>query len=377
MNKIIFIYIIGIILRLSFAYSFYGSLDVDNAWYITEQYFSGQNIYETTSYNHTPIWLSLLIVSRHISSFSNLPFYFVMKIYAIIADLTITVLIYKISKKIQVKSEKTSYFLSLIYFFSPVSALISSFHGQFDSIPIALLLASFYYLKHTKKDYFKISAFLFGLAIAFKTWPILLLPLYLLLLKNTLRKKILFTSISLITFFLPIVPYLFISPIPTFKNIFMYFGTADFGLAVFIELFNNIKKEPLYSLSKLIYSNPFYGILLLLFSLLIALVFINKKKLNFFDSSVLFFLSIYVFSLKLGAQYLLWIIPFAILTKYRKIVVFYTLITTLTLIASYQGHNSRALGSIPNMHLPWGIIASLWWLTCVMWYIYILKKQYI
>lgn len=356
--------ILAILLRLFFAISFYGSVDVDNATHIVKTFHSGKNIYEYTGYNHTPLWLLFLLGADFVSNTFHVPFYFIMKLYAIIADIIITFLLYKISS---VKN-------ALVYLFSPVAILISSFHGQFDSIALALLLGAYIFLKQRK--YISL-ALLLTIAIAFKSWPILLLPLFVFHIKASVYRKIHFIGLVLFLSFLPLVPFLFLSPFPTLRNVVLYFGTGDFGLAVFFEYLKNNGSI----FSGIVESITSHNFLLarMLFMLVMATVywFIYTKKLSFFTAAVFLFLSFYSFSLRIGAQYLLWIIPFGLLSNSRIIHV-YTVVATLALIASYQGHQSNALRpvsgfeyiSIPNFNLPFGLTVSLWWLVCIVWFFY-------
>lgn len=372
---------VALALRLFLAFTYYGSIDVDNALYVTDQFFKGLNVYETTSYNHTPIWLIFLIIARLISSLFNIPFYGVYKIYAIIADILIGILIFKISYYQLKLNYKISVVNSFLYLFSPVSIIISSLHGQFDSIPLVFLLGA-YILLYDKKPKEVLSAILLGIAIAFKTWPIFFLPLYLLNKKIEQTRKLKYSVIVLFVFILPLVPYLFKSLKDTLGNIFLYFGTADFGLAVIFQYFIINKIEPISNIVNLIYSHKgLPATLILLVILIFTYTTIKNKKFNFNRSAVFTVVCIYSFSFKLGAQYLLWIIPFLILSKYYKFYVIYTIATITILILNYQGSGSRALYpmfkffTVPKITFPWGISVLIWWILCILFYFKILTKK--
>lgn len=63
---------------------------------------------------------------------------------------------------------------------NPVAALLSAAHGQFDSLPLALLLGAAWGLEYAADARAEAwSAVALGAAIAFKTWPLALLPFYL------------------------------------------------------------------------------------------------------------------------------------------------------------------------------------------------------
>jgi hypothetical protein len=71
----------------------------------------------------------------------------------------------------------------LVYAFNPVTVLVAAYHGQFDSIPMLLILLAWwvYTLPCVGYRWTKIgaSALLLGLAILNKSWPVLFLPLML------------------------------------------------------------------------------------------------------------------------------------------------------------------------------------------------------
>lgn len=89
-----------------------------------------------------------------------------MKLPAILADLGVGYLIFKLTKK---------KFFAFLYLFNPAVIYVSSVWGQIESIPIFFLLLSFYLLP--KRDYFSHIAFV--LAVLSKQTALWVLPVYL------------------------------------------------------------------------------------------------------------------------------------------------------------------------------------------------------
>lgn len=378
---LISVIVIGTLLRLILAFTFYGSIDVDNAYYFTKMVNSGQNVYQTTSYNYTPLWLIFLLFARFLSERGGIPFYFIIKLYAIIADVTISILLFAIARNRVNYSPKYSALIATLYAFSPISLLITSLHGQFDSIPLAFILASYLAIS-AKQQILQLSALLLSLAISFKIWPILLLPLFALKVQGNLIKKITFAMGTTIVAFLPLLPYLISKPWIVAKKVFFYFGTADFGLPVFFEFFTKNAIVPFSTIVALLEAkNLLIGRLILFASVAITLIISYKKRFPFFKVATLIFLTIYVFSIRISAQYLLWIIPFALLTR-DKMIHIYSISAALALLANYQGHHSRAIElisrinftTLPTVHLPFGVTIFLWWTICVIWFLKIIKS---
>ena len=134
-----------------------------------------------------------------------------LKFINTIFDLGILYLVYLVSKK----DLKTAF----LYAVNPVTILIFTLHGQFDSLPIFFLLLSFR-LASKGKDAFAVLSF--SLSILVKTWPLIFI---LMLLKN-LRKKhlILFTAIFPILGILIYSHYFNSTPLNIINTIIHYQG---------------------------------------------------------------------------------------------------------------------------------------------------------
>ncbi len=61
-----------------------------------------------------------------------------------------------------------------LYAINPIAITVASLHGQFDGMVVLPLLLSLGMLEKGRHD--RAAALLFGLAVAFKTWPIVVLP---------------------------------------------------------------------------------------------------------------------------------------------------------------------------------------------------------
>jgi uridine kinase len=127
---------------------------------------------------------------------------FLFRLPLIIADLSILFIM---------KSwlnEKHHNKLLWLYWFSPVLIYISYVHGQLDVIPISLLFGCLFFLF---KEKYIFSAVLLGMALATKTNIALALPFYILYINSkgvNFFKIIVFVFISLTTFFIINLPYL-------------------------------------------------------------------------------------------------------------------------------------------------------------------------
>lgn len=99
--------------------------------------------------------------------------YFIIKLPVITADSLIAAFIF-----IRTKDKA----MGLMYMWNPVTILISSFHGMFDSETLLLILACIFIFE--KKYSFFILGAMFGLAFQSKIWPLVLLPVFLMRMKS-------------------------------------------------------------------------------------------------------------------------------------------------------------------------------------------------
>ncbi|WFB48022.1 hypothetical protein [Vibrio coralliilyticus] len=117
------------------------------------------------------------------------------------ADLTILICLVKLAQH-----NKTQ--VAYIYFFSPVLLFSTYIHNQLDTIPIALLMVSIYFLDLRK---YKRSSLFFGLAMSAKLNVFLALPLiFIYLFKHReLRGSFIYVAVAVLVFLLSSVPYIF------------------------------------------------------------------------------------------------------------------------------------------------------------------------
>lgn len=145
----------------------------------------------------------------------DIGFLFTLKLFPIIADLLISILIYKIA---QSKSKKPIIY-PIVYLFSPFSWYLSSLWGQTDQIAYFFTILSFLIIP--KRTTISILLFYFGVTL--KPTGMFLVPLYLYLLFKT-KPKI----FSVITAFIIclILTYITFKPFTPDKNIFEFTFTT-------------------------------------------------------------------------------------------------------------------------------------------------------
>lgn len=199
--------------------------------------------------------------------YPNIPYYlFVLKIPYLILDLSICLILFKITK---------SSHLSAVWLLNPLNIYLIYVLGNFDILPSFLTLLSLYFLSQ-KKGY--LSLFVIGLAVALKAYPIMFLPFYLPYIKKNIRSAISLFSPIIIS----ILPFLSSSE---FINSFLGSGLTQKLLET------RILNVPIF---------PILFIAIFLYSLI--------KKISIHDSIFLVAL-VFLPLVKFHPQWLMWFLP--------------------------------------------------------------------
>ncbi len=280
----------------------------------------------------------------------------------------------------------SSVFLSpkeLIFFFKLIilftfSIIISSIHGQIDSIPSLLVLSSTYLLSLSNKPKFRLSALILGLAIAIKPNPLMLLPFFLIINRIDLRQRLTFLLTSIAPAVLMFTPFVLQNPQQILVKIGSYEGVYDFSYAAIIRGFwyQQNAQTWLHQTDQIFEASKLAFILGTIF--LLVLFSQSKNLLKACLTVYLLFLGIYF---GISAQYLSWILPIAILCKDKMIVPF-SISGTFALLGFYTFFGPDILFgkfwdgiAYQNKYMLIYFLGNLLlWLTILWWLIKIIKK---
>lgn len=282
-------------------------------------------------YPYPPVWMWFAGVSLWLSSVSNLPFQFLIKLPIILGDLIICILIYLLVLQ---NDKRKAVLSSFLYAINPVSILITGFHGQFDTLAILFIIFSIYYYKSKIK---LVSPLFLSLAIALKGFPILLVPFFAYYFGRNIKDKIIFSVLTILPVLLIILPFLFVD-YPSIKSgLFSYSGVTDYGWL-------SIIREKVWLEKSIIFATLPFVNRLLTFSKLVFLsiyglcLFYNFKKIKNPSLPLLTALTFCLFLSLYGgisSQYLVWIVPFLIFINTRAFIL-YSLIASLAIISFYS-----------------------------------------
>jgi len=141
----------------------------------------GQSVYLSgVPHPYLPFLLYWLVSAHWLTEYIGLSFPFWVKVPSILAETATTGLVYSAIQ--QRRTKCNAIFGSWIYAVNPVTILVAAYQGQFDAIPLLCVLSAWYLSEfHSNRQWaLTLSAFVLGVGVLSKVWPIILLPIVLL-----------------------------------------------------------------------------------------------------------------------------------------------------------------------------------------------------
>jgi hypothetical protein len=352
-HPLLHVLLFGIILRLVLMPLTSQPYDLAVLYRATNDMFGGLNVYTTNSFTYPPLWayvnypllgLTSLLTSPKIMGIRldalnlsvgswNLPpivtspvFNFLSKVPLLVADVLIGLIIYDIVKDLT--DEKRARLSFILWFLNPLVIFVDSVHGQFDVLPALMTVLAF--CLFYKQSYLA-SGIAIGLGTLFKIYPILLVPLYLSLIAKlendeavSISEKIKGISINslklvagiLLTFFVFLVPLINSNII---HDVFSRTVVTSLGG---LTLFNIVYVYGFGWLLAFISSHSEIVSTSLIAILAVAIMSVSAisffKGKDFLETLLLghiaILLGIFLTSLTVYPQYMLWVLPFLVLS---------------------------------------------------------------
>lgn len=199
-----------------------------------------------------------------------------------------------------------------IYALHPVALLVTGFHGQFDSLAVFAVLISLVLHEARRRD---ASALALALGIATKSYPVLLLPFFLLA-QPDLRKATRFLLLATVPVGVLLLPFALANAPALQRELFGYGGIADFGW-IGLARASRWAATGVLSRSEAIHwpVAVAWGKLAFLASWLglLAICFRRRREISLVDACLAVLLAFLGLYGAVSAQYLLWVVPLALL----------------------------------------------------------------
>lgn len=313
---IIISFLISIAVRLYFILIGKHVGDIHLIYMMGSTFAEGKNPYLVYDYYvYTPLVIFLERFTLLLPSIVHLPFHMVTKFWPNLADFLTALLLYKYFIRTQVKPITAALWVAL-FILNPISIIISSAHGQLDSVFSLFILIAIYSIT-LKQKYFYLSALMLGISIAIKPNPVMLIPFFITFNKTNLKAKFYYLMLTFAPLAVTLIPFLLQEPLKVIGRLVGYSGINDMGLAaIFRGIWYQINAaidiplvNKLLSVNKLIF---FAGYIT------IFLIFSGFQKLS--KAIVVIYLLFLTTYFGISVQYLVWLIPFAILERDKMII---------------------------------------------------------
>lgn len=214
-------------------------------------------------------------------------------------------------------NEREKLFAFAFWMLNPIAIFSTFFFGQFDVFAVFFMILGIYF---ARKGFFSKGMASFGIAIALKVFPALVLLPVLLILPFDFAKKAKYALISAI---FPILTFLPFALLPVFWNSFVFAGIGKTGSYAFYTVSGLIAR--IFGIVGIKVDYNFFPIPVFPVILAAFLLFIWSRRKNFgqnFEESVIMLpfavlLLFFAFS-EFSPHWFLWIIPFFALIVSRR-----------------------------------------------------------
>ena len=322
--------------------------DVEAHWWIGVLTLAGRNVYTAplalNRYPYPPLhgYVSALMV--WLSGGNRMAFLMADKLIPAACGVGLAVALWAAALRLG-RAPRQALLVGLLYAVNPLPVLVTSYHGQFEEIPLLFIVLALLLLSGRQtRGAAALSALLLGVAVAYKTWPLLFLPPLFLLARGPWRRLL----------------YLPLTLVPLGLSIGLYglaFGRA--GMGDVVERLRDYKGSNGFCwgyVSALRHcwvqsqsAQPNAWVLPLNSALLLAalgvvgvLLLWRRRPL---EGLVALPLAFYLFSPGWGPNYSVWVLPFALLlglplaARYTLVVLPVVAVTYLdSLYAAYAYH---------------------------------------
>jgi hypothetical protein len=328
----------GTIIRLILAKVIFGNFDMQSYDVVVSILHEGGNVYARTErYNYSPVWFMVLWVLKQIQLAFGVPFFFVVRSFLCCVDLLTLGILILIAGIRKLPATRTAIF----FYLSPVSFLMTGFHGQFENLAMLMVLTGiFMYLRFETRPVLKAALlWLFataGMIVKHSTFYELIICL-----RFSIKRywiKVPLFAVSVVIFLSLFIPYWKTGSEGIIRNVFQYGSmSGHYGVTSLI------------TWSKLRY--------LFILALFVFPLFLKSRDIIVQCLlGVLFFLT---FTTGIAVQYL--VLPVALgALRPSKSFLFYTLAASVLVIGSEQN------AFIPGFQFfPWNVV----WVAVICWFI--------
>lgn len=295
--------------------------DIESYQIVGDLVLRGEEVYASPAtanrHPYLPLQMYWMAVARWGAAAIHLPFVKIVRLAPIGADVGIALLLFLSLRRFG--SPQAAFYGGLSYALNPIPTFVSAYHGQFDAIPALCTLLALYWLDESPLA----AGGWLGLGILNKSWPVLAFP-SLLMGTQGWWKRLLLLGATLAVPLVGVGVYVNAfgaNPKAVLERALGYnWGVGIWGYTYFFRMLSVVRPDLAVLFRWLIR----YGRYLTLAALgLVWLVRARKEPpgAGVLTILVAFFAVTHAFSI----QYLVWVVPFAILNQEYRWLTRYTL----------------------------------------------------
>lgn len=298
--------------------------DIKSYRLMADKAVSGENVYQRrVLFPYTPLTLPLPAASLLLARATGLPFHLTIKLWPVLADCALAVLVWQAAQRRGCK-DKAAFRLGLAYAANPVAILTSAFHGNHTVLGVLCAFWAYERVAGGEADgrsRYRVAGLLLGLGIAARTFPVLLAPVFVVLLPlgeggGGLRRRAAFLAMAGLPAALASFPALIADAPAYLRELTSYSGFGDQGwlairrgVGVVTGLGRRFPPDTEAWLqgSKLVF--------LLLYAGMLALLARLRHRADLATGCLLAWLSFFVAYAGVSTHYLMWVLPFGLLVS--------------------------------------------------------------
>ena len=312
------------------------TFDIDSYRLVTDALLSGREVYVAVVGRHPYLPFQMYIMGgmAALANATGLPYVVAIKLPAVLADVALTGLICRAVVEdgaVGVRGRDWAAYLALLYALNPVSLLVSSYHGQFEAITLLLLAAGLWLYERRRVG---ASGAAVGLAVLNKTWPVLFLPVILIRLQSW-RSRFGYAALALGIPALAVAAYLLAydaDPMPMLGRALTHRGNPGYWGPSAVLVPAAALRPALQPLADALVA---WRNWLLLTAVLLTLWWTQRQSAR--DAWLTLLLSVFAVTVGFGIQWLVWLVPFALLAGQDRWLRLYSLAAALMLTVHLYG----------------------------------------
>jgi hypothetical protein len=306
-------------------------------------------------YPYAPLWVWIEAGCGFLARRSSMSFAVLVKLPIVAADVAIVVLLARVGRR-----HGLGLLPAWAYAVHPVSLLVTGFHGQFDALPLLFVLLC---LDWHEQARYGASGLALAAAIGWKPFPVLLVPV----LAATVppRSRLRFALLATAPVALTLIPFALHDLSALRRELMGYAGVADFGwigvlrgvrfLTTGVLARSEAAHWPvLVSIGRWLFVGAFV--------LLAVAVGARRLVLGRYAIALAVFLAFLSLYGAVSAQYLLWVVPFGLLSGGRGEALGFAVAASVGLLGFYDFLAPGVL-TPPSMPLFPRPVAGLLWVS--------------